>query len=71
LLNSYSFDADQRLTGEVQQQQTGGNGVAPNEIDFAYNALGQFTSALAMISSASARAPALPPARFLTTRATG
>jgi RHS repeat-associated protein len=45
LLNTYSFDADQRLTGEVQQQQSGGNGVAPKEVDFGYNALGQFKSA--------------------------
>jgi hypothetical protein len=39
LLHRYSFDADQRLTGDVQQQQSGGNGVAPKEIDFGFGAL--------------------------------
>ena len=43
-LNSYSYDADQRLTMLQQQQQTGGNTVAYKEVDFAYNALGQFTT---------------------------
>src|SRR5487761_1699134 len=43
-LNSYSYDADQRLTMVQQQQQTGGNTVAPKEIDYAYNASGQFTA---------------------------
>ncbi|MGH7192046.1 MAG: hypothetical protein ACREJM_00760 [Candidatus Saccharimonadales bacterium] len=43
-LNSYSYDADQRLTTVQQQQQTGGNAVAPKEVDFGYNALGQYTS---------------------------
>ena len=42
-LNNYAYDADQRLTMVQQQQQTGGNGVAPKEIDLAYNALGQCT----------------------------
>ncbi|HJT30770.1 MAG TPA: hypothetical protein VJ783_01800, partial [Pirellulales bacterium] len=41
--NSYTFDNDQRLTMVQQQQQTGGNGVAPKEIDLAYNGLGLFT----------------------------
>jgi RHS repeat-associated protein len=44
LLNSYSYDADQRMTMLTQQGQTGGNVVSPKEVDFAYNALGQFTS---------------------------
>jgi YD repeat-containing protein len=44
LLNNYSYDADQRMTMLTQQGQTGGNVVSPNEVDFAYNALGQFTS---------------------------
>ncbi|MGH7194932.1 MAG: hypothetical protein ACREJM_15565, partial [Candidatus Saccharimonadales bacterium] len=43
-LNSYTFDADQRLTMVQQQQQTGGNAVAPKEVDFGYNAIGQYTS---------------------------
>src|SRR5487761_1695027 len=42
-LNSYTYDADQRLTMLQQQQQTGGNTVAPKEIDYSYNAMGQFT----------------------------
>jgi YD repeat-containing protein len=44
-LNSYSFDADQRLTVVEQQAQSGGNAVAPKQFDLNYNALGQFTSA--------------------------
>ena len=43
-LNNYVYDGDQRLITLQQQQQTGGNTVAPKEVDFAYNALGQFTS---------------------------
>ncbi|HJT35100.1 MAG TPA: RHS repeat-associated core domain-containing protein, partial [Pirellulales bacterium] len=43
-LNNYTFDADQRLTDETQQGQNGGNGVAAKQIEFYYNALGQFTS---------------------------
>ena len=35
-INNYSYDADQRLTMLQQQQQTGGNTVAPKEIDYAY-----------------------------------
>jgi YD repeat-containing protein len=44
LLNSYSYDADQRLTMLQQQSQSGGNAVSPKEVDLAYNALGQFTT---------------------------
>ncbi len=43
-LNNYTFDADQRLTDETQQGQSGGNGVAPKQITFGFNPLGQFTS---------------------------
>jgi RHS repeat-associated protein len=43
-LNSYSYDADQRLTMVQQQGQSGGNAVSPKEIDYAYNALSQFTT---------------------------
>lgn len=43
-LNSYTFDADQRMTDETQQGQQGGNGVDPKQIEFYYNALGQFTN---------------------------
>ena len=32
------------MTDETQQGQSGGNGVAPKQIEFGYNALGQFTS---------------------------
>ncbi|OYV88257.1 MAG: hypothetical protein B7Z73_08875, partial [Planctomycetia bacterium 21-64-5] len=42
-LNSYSYDADQRLTAVTQQDQNGGNVVSPKEIDYDYNALGQVT----------------------------
>ncbi|MGH7193808.1 MAG: hypothetical protein ACREJM_09785, partial [Candidatus Saccharimonadales bacterium] len=43
-LNSYSFDADQRLIDETQQGVQGGNGVDPKQVEFGYNALGQFTA---------------------------
>jgi hypothetical protein len=43
-INNYSYDGDQNLTVVQQQQQTGGNTVANKEIDYAYNALGQFTA---------------------------
>ncbi len=43
-LNSYSFDADQRLIDETQQGLQGGNGVDPKQVEFGYNALGQFTA---------------------------
>ena len=55
-LNSYSYDADQRLTMRQQQDQNGGNVVSPKEIDYAYNALGQFTS-VADLTRSAARAP--------------
>ncbi|OYV78599.1 MAG: hypothetical protein B7Z73_19540, partial [Planctomycetia bacterium 21-64-5] len=42
-LNGYSYNGDQQLTGVTQQDQTGGNIVSPKEVDYAYNALGQFT----------------------------
>jgi hypothetical protein len=41
--NSYTFDADQRLTTVQQQRQSGGDNVASKEIDYAYNSVGQFT----------------------------
>jgi RHS repeat-associated protein len=43
-INSYGYDGDQDLTVVQQQQQSGGNTVANKEIDYAYNALGQFTA---------------------------
>ncbi|HEV3021689.1 MAG TPA: hypothetical protein VGX76_04460 [Pirellulales bacterium] len=36
-LNAYSYDADQRVLQATQQGQTGGNGVAPKGIGYAYN----------------------------------
>ncbi|HQU42897.1 MAG: hypothetical protein B7Z73_02465, partial [Planctomycetia bacterium 21-64-5] len=42
-LNSYSYDADQRLTAVTQQGVNDGNVVSPKEIDYNYNALGQVT----------------------------
>ncbi|HQU43360.1 MAG TPA: RHS repeat-associated core domain-containing protein, partial [Pirellulales bacterium] len=42
-LNSYSYNGDQQLTVFQQQDQNGGNVVSPKQVDFAYNALGQFT----------------------------
>jgi hypothetical protein len=45
-LNTYSFDAMQRLTEETQLGQTGGNGVSPKGVDFAYNLDSQLTSAI-------------------------
>ena len=44
LMNSYSYDADQRLTMLQQQGHGGGNTVSPEEVDLAYDALGQFTN---------------------------
>jgi YD repeat-containing protein len=43
-INNYSYDGDQNLTVVQQQQQSGGNTVANKEIDYAYNAIGQFTA---------------------------
>ncbi len=42
-LNTYQYDADQRLTQLVQQGQTGGNAVAVKGANLSYNALGQLT----------------------------
>ena len=42
-LNTYQYDADQRLTQLVQQGQTGGNTVATKGANLFYNALGQLT----------------------------
>ena len=42
-LNSYTYDNLQRLTRVPQETQYGGNTVASKRVDFAYNALGQFT----------------------------
>ncbi|HVA47490.1 MAG TPA: Ig-like domain-containing protein, partial [Pirellulales bacterium] len=46
-LNSYSYDADQNLTMVQQQDVNGGNIVSPKEVDYGYNAIGQFTSVAA------------------------
>jgi RHS repeat-associated protein len=43
-INNYSYDGDQNLIVVQQQQQTGGNTVANKEIDYGYNAIGQFTA---------------------------
>ena len=43
-LNSYTYDALQRLTRVDQAGQSGGNTVADKRVDLAYNALGQYTS---------------------------
>jgi len=43
-LNSYSYDALNRVTQITQAQQTGGNSVAAKRVNFAYNADGQYTS---------------------------
>jgi len=43
-LNTYQYDADQRLTQLVQQGQTGGNAVATKGANLSYNALGQLTT---------------------------
>ncbi|HEV3339095.1 MAG TPA: hypothetical protein VG125_02025 [Pirellulales bacterium] len=40
-LNSYDYNTLSELTVLTQQQQSGGNTVAPKEIDYAYNAIGQ------------------------------
>jgi RHS repeat-associated protein len=42
-LNSYRYNNDQELTTVTQQGQNGGNVISPKEIDYAYNAIGQFT----------------------------
>jgi RHS repeat-associated protein len=42
-LNNYTYNDDQELTTVTQQGQNGGNAVSPKEIDYAYNAIGQFT----------------------------
>jgi RHS repeat-associated protein len=45
-LNAYTFDADQNLLQTTQESQTGGNGVAPKGVGYAYNLNGQITSVL-------------------------
>jgi RHS repeat-associated protein len=42
--NDYTYDNLSRLTQIVQQDVSGGNVVADKRVDFAYNALGQYTS---------------------------
>jgi len=42
-LNSYTYNGDQQLTSVTQQDQNGGNVISPKEIEYDYNALGQFT----------------------------
>ncbi len=43
-LNTYTYDALDRLTRVDQVGQSGGNSVAEKRVDLAYNAIGQFTS---------------------------
>ncbi|QGJ68577.1 RHS repeat-associated core domain protein [Planctomycetales bacterium 10988] len=43
-LTTYTYDDLHRLTRVTQQGQSGGNAVAEKRVDFAYNALGQFTT---------------------------
>lgn len=43
-LNTYTYDALNRLTRVDQEGQTGGNTVNEKRVDFAYNAIGLFTS---------------------------
>ena len=45
-LNAYTYDADQNLLQATQEGQTGGNGVAPKGVGYAYNLDGQITSVL-------------------------
>ncbi|MGH9208439.1 MAG: hypothetical protein ACRD1G_18110, partial [Acidimicrobiales bacterium] len=45
-LNAYTFDALERITQATQEVQTGGNGVAPKGIGYAYNLDNQLTSVL-------------------------
>jgi RHS repeat-associated protein len=42
--NSYTFNDDQQLTMVQQQGVNGGDIVAPKEVDYGYNAIGQFSS---------------------------
>lgn len=42
--NTYTYDNLQRMTRVTQEDQSGGNVVADKRIDFAYNALGQFST---------------------------
>src|SRR5207247_10390710 len=44
ILNSYRYDALNRLTAETQAQQTGGNTAAAKRVNLAYNSDGQYTS---------------------------
>ena len=43
-LNTYTYDALNRLTQLDQEGQTGGNTVNEKRVDFAHNAIGQYTS---------------------------
>ena len=40
-LKTFGFDANSQVTSIVQQQQTGGNSIAPKRVDYVYNAAGQ------------------------------
>jgi RHS repeat-associated protein len=42
-LNNYTYNNDQELTTVTQQGQNGGDVISPKEIDYAFNAIGQFT----------------------------
>jgi RHS repeat-associated protein len=43
-LNTYAYDNLYRLTRVTQAEQSGGNAVSDKRVDFAYNALGQWSS---------------------------
>jgi RHS repeat-associated protein len=43
-LNTYTYDDLYRLTRVTQEEQSGGNSVSDKRVDFAYNALGQWSS---------------------------
>jgi YD repeat-containing protein len=43
-LNTYTYDDLYRLTRVTQAEQSGGNSVSEKRVDFAYNALGQWSS---------------------------
>ncbi|MGH7139755.1 MAG: hypothetical protein ACREHD_28780, partial [Pirellulales bacterium] len=42
--DSYAYNADQQLTTVQQQGVNGGNVISPKEIDYSYNAIGQFST---------------------------
>jgi hypothetical protein len=58
--NSYTYDALQRLTGIVQQSQSGGNSVTAKRVAFSYNNLGQRTQ-IARFKVLELRTPWQPP----------